>query len=125
MRRIAFLVLALSLTGFPLAEAQQANFNYQGTQTAVVVPTLQTFTNAFPLQPGRQSCWIEYVAAPGSTPGDLTLGWVYFGSSPTSIASFQLSVRQFLNCEQANEAEGGAIWLAATVTAGTFVIKVK
>lgn len=129
MRRIAFLVLASLLIGLLPAKAQQVGINFLGNQFSTIVPTIQSFVNPvqLPQQTGRQTCEIQYVAAPGATNGDLSIGFVFFGpANPTTINSFNLAVRNFINCETVNgEVDGNAIWLAATVSNGTFVIKVK
>ena len=139
MRKIAFLLLAWLLTGLQPAEAQQANFNYLGNQFSVVPTPPNTsvtsstqitngFANAVTGQTGRQSCWIQYRPATGIPVNSVTnQGFVFFGATApaTLSSSFVLQAFGILTCEQANEAEGGGVWVSGAATGDSFIIKVK
>ena len=139
MPRTRSLLLALCLTCAPLGlEAQQANLNYLGGQSAVVVSPSNasvaaaglaaTFTNIATGQTGRQSCWIQYKPQTGLPVNAATAqGSVFFGpTAPATLtSSFVLNAYTFLNCEQANEVEGDAIWVSGTATGDIFILKVK
>ncbi len=113
--------------------------NYLGTPSSSVVSPANlsivsttgisgSFTNVVTGQTGRQSCWIQYKPATGIPATSVTnQGQVFFGvTAPTTLQSvFVLQAFGFLNCEQANEVEGGGIWVSSTATGDTFTIKVK
>ena len=120
------------------ARAQQPNLNYLGGQSGVTIASSSILgrvayqagpASLATTQSGRQSCWIEYLGAEilavPTTPQ--SLGLVFFGPTAPTVTStsFALVPYQFLNCEQAVEVEGNAVWVASTATGAFFVFKVK
>ena len=131
MPRTRSLLLALCLSLSPLAAKAENNFNYLGQTLTVVTPSANaatssaagiaaTFTNAVTQQTGRQSCWIQYRPFTGLPVNSATnQGAVFFGvTQPTTLTtSFILNAYGILNCEQANEVEGGGIWVSGSAPA--------
>jgi|HubBroStandDraft_3_1064219.scaffolds.fasta_scaffold00290_28 hypothetical protein len=116
MRKTLGLLILLCLI-CPRAGISQP-LNILGNQVTATVSTANTFLNPLPQQTGRQSCWIQYEGS--------GTGYVFFGASPTTPSSFQLTNKQFIYCDDYNSTvDGNAVWLTSSPTADSFVIKVK